>query len=185
MTTTKIELLEKTINSTTDNFIQIKEIEIRKMENIQKLILWIVGLSTGLQLFLLNTVSYSQTKGFTSILFVVSLLAFAYNATSGFFNRKTVNSIIKIELSNLQKLNYQKVILLSQLNSKNHEDLIKDFDSHIIVLKINDLEYYSEQNPKIKPAMNLAKKLSDKMEFYVSIVLVVQFIAIATLLFLA
>lgn len=181
MKTTKIETIEKQINLATDSFLQNIEFEIRKTESIKKLNLWIISLSTGIELFFLNKVTYSAIEGFNLFLFYVSGAAFLYNAIIGLYIQKTVTAINNFETEHQQRLHYQRIILLGVIDGQGEriENLVADYDSRELILKLNDLNYYYAEKNITKTTISLGKKINQFAESSITYVLMVQSIAIA------
>ena len=179
-----IENIEKLINLTTDSWIQNKEFEMRKTNDLKKLNLWIVGLSSGIQLFLFSNLPYSKTDGFTTWLFLVASLSFLYNAAMGLYNHKTVVGINSFEIQQQQRLNGQRILLISALSNRNklQADLIGDYNSGELALKLIDLNYYIEQNHEVKSIVSTGKKLNQLTEYHTTIILIIQFISVVILL---
>ena len=178
--------IENLIVKSTSIYIENKDREIQKMNSFQKLILWMAGMSIGLQVFLFNMVSYSATNGFTTFLFILTVICFVYISSLSFYINKTIHLVNDIENSNIQKLNYQKLILESCLlhNTKLSKNLVKDFESGELILNIGTGKYLKEEDGQIKSAVSFLKKLNGIGERYISGVLILQFISVAILLFI-
>ncbi|WP_341902254.1 hypothetical protein [Fluviicola taffensis] len=180
--------VENMISSITDSLIQNKALEISETENTKKLNLWIIGLSTGVEMFMLNKISYSETYGFETFLFIVAGAFFMYNAFTGLYMNKTIVTVNNIDIADQRKLIYQKMMMIGLLKSNSNsnyaQEMLDDFHSGEMTLKMTNLNYFSSMKKEGEIILRVAKNLNSLSEKYTTIALIIQFSATIILFFI-
>lgn len=186
MKTKDLEIVEKLIYTATNSYIENKELEIRESENVKKLNLWIVSLTTAIELFLINTISYSEIRGFTKFLYISTVAIFIYNSIIGLYIAKMVVNSNNLESKYQRYLNEQRISMINVLNTHSdiRNNMLDDFYSEKLTEKIKQLHYYKQLHPLEKVLNLLGKGFNNYMEGSLTIALMIQFVAAALIFFM-
>ncbi|MES2556109.1 MAG: hypothetical protein V4604_08160 [Bacteroidota bacterium] len=166
--------IEKQIHSTTDHFIQNLERDIKHIEERRKLTLWIIGVSTALEIFIATKFSWSKLNCFGGTLYVISGVLFLWNTIMSVRVYQMAINLLSIHLDQQSKFNYQRILMINDLGRNNSftQQLIEHFKSGELVLKMKDLFYLKTKNILSEPIPRLAKwliEISDENPAYVFI----------------
>lgn len=177
--------IEKITNQVTDAYIQNSVSDLNALLERKKLTLWIVGLSTALEVYLLNQYSWSNVNGFSAFLFVSSVVIFLLNSIGALHFNKLVTTMYINGLAKQKNTNLQRVKILNalELNSSLVEKLREDFLSEELPIKIIRLEYLDKKETVNKSILKLANWLITKSDDNASYLLILQLI-VSTILFL-
>lgn len=178
-------LIEKQIHSTTDHFIQNVERDMKHIEERRKLTLWIIGVSTALEIFIATKYSWSKLNCFGATLYVISGVAFLWNSIMSVKVYQMATELIGMHLKQQSKFNNQRILMINTLgrNNSTTQQLIEDFRSGELVLKIIDLLYFKTKNTLSEPIAKLAKRLMHFSDVYPAYIFIFQAIVTLPLLF--
>ena len=178
MKNNKFEAIEALINLATNICIQNRESEIQQIDNEKKLILWIAGLATGLEIFILSNIKWSSLSCFASSLYIISSLAFIYNAFLALVSYQMVTRLQSLDIRIKRSYNKQCLFLTGILysNLPKTEELLKDLESGEITLKLKNLEYLGNNGLLQSNIIKLAKRMNSIIDDSASKVLIFQFI---------
>lgn len=179
MKNTKLEAIETLINLVTNTCLQNKESEIQQIDNEKKLILWIAGLAIGLEIFTLNSIKWESLSRFTAFLYVLSGLAFMYNAFLALVAYQMITRLQSIDTKIKKSYNNQCIFLNGVLysNLPKLQTLYEDLESGKITLKLKELEYFGRKELLKNPIIKWAKRANSIINESASKVLIFQFIA--------
>lgn len=179
--TTKIE---KITNQMTETYIRHYETEIKFIQEKAKLSLWIIGLSIGMELFVLNKIEVGVLSNcFNAILFYTIGAIFVVNAFLGLLLRLKQTRLMNHLLSVQTQYDYQrtKILLNLEPDCKLLPELIKDFKDGSFSDKIMNIKYIEAQVDKDDPLSLEASNFILKSDNWPSTLLVIQ--AILTIIF--
>ena len=177
--------IEKITNQLTDAYIQNSVSEMSALLERKKLTLWIVGLATALEVYLLNQYSWTDVKGFSAFLFVSSVVLFLLNSVGALYLNKMVTYMYVTGLKKQRDLNLQRVVILNaiDLDLPLKDKLLLDLNSKELPLKLIDLNYLEKKHKPNEWATRIANKLVDLSDGNASYLLILQLI-ISFILFL-
>lgn len=184
-TTVTIEKLEKIIGQTSDTYIRHYESEIKYIQEKSKLSLWIVGLSIGMELFVLNKLKSDDISNcFNILLLIVITLIFVINSFLGLLIRIKQTRLYSHFLKMITLYDYQKTQIILNLDKSISlgQQVITDFSNEIAINKLKDLEYIGEAKEKNDPIALSDMDFLYKSDSSTSILLIIQ--AILTGIFL-
>jgi hypothetical protein len=145
------ERIEKTFVQVSDTYIRHYESEIKYTQEKAKLSLWIISLSVGLELFILNKMNKGDLVSIVNkCLFISVSIIFLINAFLGLLTRLKQTRMVNHFLQIITLYDYQKTKILLNLNDVSDigKALIKDFSEGKAMDKINNLEYINEKETK-------------------------------------
>lgn len=160
-----------------DTYIRHYETEIKFIQEKSKLTLWIIGLSIGTQLFLMNKVKTENLDSLSAkILLGIITFLLLTNCVYGLLTRLKQTRLMNHLLSIATAYDYQKTSILLNLKSTSEigRQLLKDFEEGIGTDKINDLEYENEKAMKEDPTFENDREFLFKSEIHPSYILVAQ-----------
>jgi|GEM_PF-4364441 hypothetical protein len=145
------ERFEKIIVQVSDTYIRHCESEIKYTQEKAKLSLWIISLSFGLELFILNKMNKADLVSIVNkSLFIGASIIFLINAFLGLLTRLKQTRMVNHFLQVITLYDYQKTKILLNLNEESDigKAIIKDFSEGKATDKINNLEYINEKETK-------------------------------------
>lgn len=178
------EEIEKISTHISDTYIRHYETEVKFLQEKAKLTLWIIGLSIGMELFLINKIKPENIDSLSAKIFlgVISSL-FLVNCLYGLLTRLKQTRLMNHLLSIVTTYDYQKTRIL--LNLKNTSELgiqlLKDFEEGDGTNKIKDLEYENQKELKNDPIIENDRNFLFKSDNHPTTILVAQ--AILTISF--
>lgn len=176
--------IEKITNQMTETYIRHYETEIKFIQEKAKLSLWIIGLSIGIELFVLNKIEAGVLSNcFNAILFYSIGAIFLLNAFFGLLLRLKQTRLMNHLLSVQTQYDYQRTAILLNLepDCKLLPELIKDFENGDFSSKIMNIKYIESQVDKNDPLSLEASDFILKSDNWPSALLVLQ--AILTIVF--
>ena len=176
--------IEKITNQMTDTYIRHFETEIKFIQEKAKLSLWIIGLSIGMELFVLNKIDVGVLSNFfNAILFYTIGAIFVINAFIGLLLRLKQTRLMNHLLSVQTQYDYQrtKILLNLEPDCELLPELLKDFQDGSISDKIMNIKYIDAQVEKDDPLSLDARNFILKSDNWPSTLLVIQ--AILTIIF--
>lgn len=150
----EFDKLSQIFYSTSDSYIRHFESDIRYIEEKSKLTLWIIGLSIGMEIFVLNKI---DRDSFTStpiiITSILSGLFFVINCFYGLLLRIKLMRLISHHLQVITFYDHQKLHfeINFQKGSQFSHLIINDFSEGIVIQKICDLDYIKKKEEKNTP----------------------------------
>lgn len=169
--------IEKITNQMTETYIRHFETEIKFIQEKAKLSLWIIGLSIGMQLFVLNKIDVGVLSNcFNAILFYTIGIVFVFNAFIGLMIRLKQTRLMNHLLSVQTQYDYQRTNILLNLepDCKLLPELIKDFQEGSFSDKIMNIKYIKTQVDKDDPLSIDASNFILKSDNWPSTLLVIQ-----------
>lgn len=169
--------IEKITNQMTETYIRHYETEIKFIQEKAKLSLWIIGLSIGMQLFVLNKIDVGVLSNcFNAILFYTIGIVFVFNAFIGLMIRLKQTRLMNHLLSVQTQYDYQRTNILLNLepDCKLLPELIKDFQEGSFSDKIMNIKYIKTQVDKDDPLSIDASNFILKSDNWPSTLLVIQ-----------
>jgi hypothetical protein len=148
---TTVEHLKQIIIQTSDTYIRHYESELKVTQEKAKLSLWIIGLSIGIELFVLNKVERSILGNTLSVtLFLSVTLIFLFNALFGLLIRLKQTRLFSHFHTVITMYDYQKNTILLNANEPEGlwQQIIVDFEKGEALNKLNNLEYINEKETK-------------------------------------
>lgn len=182
---TTIDRLENIISQTTDTYIRHYESEIKCIQEKSNLSLWIIGLSIGIELFVLNKIESKDILSNYNIFLLISTgLFFLINSFLGLIIRIKQTRVYSHFLRIITYYDYQKTQIILNLDNsiKLGEQVISDFSKGTAIDKLKDLEYIDQKKEKYEPISQADILFLHRSENKPSIFLIIQ--AILTALFL-
>lgn len=161
----------------TETYIRHFETEIKFIQEKAKLSLWIIGLSIGMQLFVLNKIDVGVLSNcFNAILFYTIGIVFVFNAFIGLMIRLKQTRLMNHLLSVQTQYDYQRTNILLNLepDCKLLPELIKDFQEGSFSDKIMNIKYIKTQVDKDDPLSIDASNFILKSDNWPSTLLVIQ-----------
>lgn len=169
--------IEKITNQMTETYIRHFETEIKFIQEKAKLSLWIIGLSIGMELFVLNKIDVGVLSNcFNAILFYTIGIVFVFNAFIGLMIRLKQTRLMNHLLSVQTQYDYQRTNILLNLepDCKLLPELIKDFQEGSFSDKIMNIKYIKTQVDKDDPLSIDASNFILKSDNWPSTLLVIQ-----------
>lgn len=176
--------IEKITNQMTETYIRHYETEIKFIQEKAKLSLWIIGLSIGMELFVLNKIDLGVLSNcFNAILFYIIGAIFVINAFLGLMLRLKQTRLMNHLLSVQTQYDYQRtnIVLNLEPDCKLLPVLIKDFEDGSFSDKVMNIKYIEAQIDKDDPLSLEASNFILKSDNWPSTLLVFQ--AILTIIF--
>lgn len=171
------EEIEKICIQTSDTYIRHYETEVKFLQEKAKLSLWIIGLSIGMELFLVNKIKSENLNSLSAKIFigVISLL-FLISCLYGLLIRLKQTRLMNHLLSISTTYDYQKIRIL--LNLKNTSELgkqlLKDFGEGTGTYKLKDLEYENQKELKNDPVIESDRNFLFGSDNHPTTILVLQ-----------
>lgn len=176
--------IEKITVQMTDTYIRHYETEIKFIQEKAKLSLWIIGLSIGMELFVLNRIELGVLSNcLNAILFYSIGATFVINAFIGLLLRLKQARLMNHLLSVQTQYDYQRAQILLNLepDCKLQPILIKDIENGVFSDKILNIKYIESQVDKDDPLTIKASDFILKSDNWPSSLLVIQ--AVLTIIF--
>lgn len=169
--------IEKITNQITETYIRHYETEIKFIQEKAKLSLWIIGMSIGMQLFVLNKIETGILNNcLNAILFYAIGIVFIVNALIGLLLRLKQTRVMNHLLSIQTQYDYQRTNILLNLepDCKLMPELIKDFQNGEFSDKIMNIEYIEAQIDKNDPLSIRDSGFILRSDNWPSLLLVIQ-----------
>ncbi len=163
-------------NQVTDTYTQNNTSDMNVLMEKKKLTLWITGLATALEVFLVNRYSWNELNGVLVILFIASIVLFMMNALGTLYLNKIVTNLYfqsskKCQQFNLQRL---KILIALEQNDSLQDQLLKDFESRELSEKLIDLDYLEGKKFSKKSILKLGRFLTLNSDDNASFLLILQ-----------
>ena len=169
--------IEKISTQTSDTYIRHYETEVKFLQEKAKLTLWIIGLSIGMELFLINKIKPQNLNELSAKIFlgVISSL-FIINCLYGLLTRLKQTRLMNHLLSIATTYDYQKtrILLNLKVTSDIGKQLLKDFGEGTGTNKLKDLEYENQKELKNDPIIEKDRYFLFKSDNHPTSILVVQ-----------
>jgi len=176
--------IDKISTQTSDTYIRHYETEIKFLQEKAKLSLWIIGLSIGIELFLINKINSENLDSLPAKIFlgIISLL-FLTNCLYGLLIRLKQTRLMNHLLSITTTYDYQKTRILLNLKDASElgKQLLKDFKEGIGTNKLMNLEYENQEELKNNPIIENDRNFLFKSDNHPTTILVIQ--SILTIIF--
>lgn len=150
------EDLKEFVEQISDTYIREYEAEVKFTEEKTKLILWIIGLSIGMELFVLSKVESKDLKSTWNMALFIALSAFfLVNALLGLVHRLKHTRMYSYFLTVICHYDHQKTLLLLNLDPDTDfgKRIITDCGDGTVGRKIKDLEYINQKAIKEDPIL--------------------------------
>lgn len=187
-----VSKIEKITNQLTDAYLENNISDMNGFMEIKKLTLWIVGLATALELYLLNLYSLGDVIGISKFLFISSIALFLLNSIGALYLNKMVTYLYVASLKKQRDFNLQRVLILNSidLGLQLKNDLLSDLKSKELPLKLVNLSYLANKKETNKTAtesnksiVKIAKRFVNLSDGYASYLLILQLL-VSIVLFL-
>ena len=175
--------IEKITNQVTDVYIQNIRTELSALMEKKKLTLWITGLGTALELFLLNGQVWSSMSVISATFFIVAGALFLINAISTLYFNKMFTTLYGAQTGLQLDYNLQRLKILNSLIIKDslRERLTIDLESNQLPERIVDFAYLKKEPLQGKSILKLSKWMVNRSDGNATFILLFQ--AVITLLF--
>lgn len=143
-TTAKIE---KITNQLTDTYMRAYSADLIAMFEKKKLSLWIAGLATGLELFVLNHFNLSELNGLSGFFFYFANCVFLFHSLWIVMVYKLWTNLNNLYLEIQKSYDFQRLNVLNSLTLENDLsfDVKADFESNEFTSKLTKLDYFGKK----------------------------------------
>lgn len=175
---------ERFIEIVTDASVQHLESEIKSLSEKRKLTIWIAGLATALEVYILNRFSSVSIEGFNSFLYYTAGVTFLHNAFTALTTYRMTTDLVHLHLKQQDRYRYQRILILAALDRNNEfsQTIIQDTESAVFVLKLQELNYFNGKKAIDSPYVKLGKRLVHYSDKSASWILLIQLFASVILL---
>lgn len=178
------EKMEELITQTTDTYIRHFESEIKYVQEKSKLSLWIIGLSIGMELFVLNKLEARDMLSFRNrCLLGITGSIFLINSFLGLNIRLKQTRLYSYFLKIITFYDYQRTKIALNMNPSLPlaQEIMQDFSEGKAIEKIKNLVYIDEQKEKDNPLMQKDMNFLNMSDNWPSTLLILQAIFVALL----
>jgi hypothetical protein len=180
----KSNKIERLIEIATEVSVEHLESEVKSLGEKRKLTLWIAGLATALEVYVLNRFSSNLPVGFYSFLYYTAGVVFLHNALTALTTYRMTTNLVDLHLKQQDRYRHQRLLLLTAIDRDNAftQTIIQDYGTAALAQKIRDLDYFNGKKVLGSTYAKLGKRLVHYSDRSASFFLTMQVVSSLILL---
>lgn len=172
------EIVKQIFSDASDSYVNEYLTEIKMIQENSKLVIWLMGFSIGLELFIIKELIplYSVLSCFNKILVVASSSLFILTSVTALLTRIIQTRVTKIKHLIAEAYSHQKtqVLIYFETESSEYYTILRDYLDSSFTKKVHMLEYGESTTLLTNKKNNRKVNFLDKTESLVSILFAIQ-----------